>query len=94
MRVRTQRKEQPHSCKVSGAPNFATAVARDSPTYYWSRCGTRRLRKSRLLGTWRLRNGSPHLTAVNLQRFRQRRFLPRLGALPAEARAVYRRRTP
>ena len=29
MRVRTQRKEQPHSCKVSGAPNFATAVARD-----------------------------------------------------------------
>ena len=31
MRVRTQRKEQPHSCKVSGVPNFATAVARDSP---------------------------------------------------------------
>ena len=29
MRVRTQRKEQPHSCKVSGVPNFATAVARD-----------------------------------------------------------------
>ena len=29
MRVRTQRKEQPHSCKVSGVPNFATVVARD-----------------------------------------------------------------
>ena len=39
-------------------------------------------------------NDNVDLQNQNLQRFRQRRFLPRLGALPAEARAVYCRRTP